>query len=64
MLIKAKIGTHSSGEVKVVRKRKAPVVGERIMVIYEGYNSNRPIAMTVEEVRDMGGWNLFFLSMI
>lgn len=62
MLIYAKIGTMSLTRVHVMRKRKAPVVGERFDVRERGKKIPTPVRCT--SITPMGkGESLYFLEM-
>lgn len=65
MIIYAKIGTLSAKYVGVVRKRKAPVVGECFKVYEQMHNGKperyqKPSGVLCDEIRTVGGELLYF----
>lgn len=64
MHILAKIGTGPQQQVKVIRKRKEPELRERINIVCEGYNSNRPISCIVSDIKNIHGYKLYYLEMM
>jgi hypothetical protein len=53
MTIYAKIGTHPGSYVRVLRKRKLPVVGERFEIIYKEHRRFVYLHEIVRGDRDM-----------
>ncbi len=65
MIIWAKLGTHSSQTVKVLRRRKAPEVGDRFEVVPTagGQGYHEPIPVLVTEIKTMGEAKLYMLEL-
>jgi len=64
MDIYVKLGTHSARMMRLVRKRKAPAVGDVIELKdlpYERYS--KPQGALVREIRDVGGRPLFCVEL-
>jgi hypothetical protein len=62
MLIMAKIGTHPQKQVKVMYKRTLPTKGDHIKVKDHKEPYAKQIGCYVEEIKDLGNYNLYFLS--
>lgn len=63
MVIYAKVGTHPQSRVKVKGKRNKPAVGERIKVKLDAHYSPQTwTEVIVDEIRDMGSYDLYFVS--
>lgn len=64
MDIYVKLGTHAARPMRLVRKRKAPIVGEVISLKELPYNRwERAIGARVCEIRDVGGRPLYCVEL-
>lgn len=64
MDIYVKLGTHSGRMMRLVRKRKEPVVGDKIELKPLPYSRwDKPVGALVREVRDVGGRNLICVEL-
>lgn len=64
MDIYVKLGTHSARMMRLVRKRKAPVVNEVIQLKDLPYNRwEVPQGALVKEIREVGGRRLYCVEL-
>lgn len=64
MDIYVKLGTHSARMMRLVKKRKAPVVGEVIKLKGLPYSRwEKPQGALVREIRDVGGRPMYCVEL-